>query len=167
MTAFMDIYRFLRDHKIPYDRHDHPPVFTCDEATAAAPLIPGARTKNLFVRDEKGRHHFLVVVPPEKRVDMKGLSGKLGVKRLGFASAGRMRRYLALDPGSVTMLAVINDADGAVEVIVDRDLWKDDAFQCHPLVNTSTLVIGREDLMRFFTATGHPPRFLDVPARSG
>jgi len=160
-----DIYEFLARNDIEYQRQDHPAVFTCEEALRLVPPLPGAKTKNLFLRDRKGRCHFLVVVGYEKAVDLRGLTALLGVSKLGFASAERLQRYLGVDPGSVSMLGVLNDSNGEVELIVDRELWEAKAFQCHPLVNTSTLVISRDHLQRFFKATGHQVRLLDVPGR--
>jgi Ala-tRNA(Pro) deacylase len=161
----MDIYQFLTTHNIQFTRHDHPAVFTCEEALRLVPPLPAAKTKNLFLRDRHGRNHFLVVVGYEKRVDLKRLTGLLGVTKLGFASAERLQRHLGVEPGAVSILGVVNDVDQGVEVVMDEALWTADAFQCHPLVNTSTLVIPREDLMRFLDVTGHAVRVLDVPHR--
>jgi Ala-tRNA(Pro) deacylase len=163
----MDIYQFLTTHEIRFTRHDHPAVFTCEEAERLVPPLPAVKTKNLFLRDRHARNHFLVVVGYDKTVDLKGLTGLLGVSKLGFASADRLQRYLGVAPGAVSILGVANDTDHAVEVVMDRALWTAEAFQCHPLVNTSTLVIPRADLLRFLRLTGHQVRVLDVPHRAG
>jgi Ala-tRNA(Pro) deacylase len=160
-----DIYAFFAEHGIEYQRQDHPAVFTVEQAKRLVPPLPGAKTKNLFLRDRKGRRHFLVVVDYDKAVDLKALTPVLGVSKLGFASPERLKRYLGVKPGAVSILGLVNDLDGNVEVIVDRDLWKARAFQCHPLVNISTLVISREHLIRFLDATGHQVRVVDVPGR--
>lgn len=161
----INIYQFLAEHDIEYERHDHPPVFTCEEADRLVPPLPAAKTKNLFVRDRKGRSHFLVVVGYEKVVDLKALSSLLGVSKLSLASPDRLRRYLGVDPGSVTILGVVNDSNKEVEIIMDEGLWDSKAFRCHPLVNTSTLVISREDLQRFLDTTGHKIRILNIPGK--
>jgi Ala-tRNA(Pro) deacylase len=161
----MDIYQFLADHDIEYERHDHEPVFTCEEADRLVPSLPAAKTKNLFLRDRKGRRHFLVVVGYGKTVDLKALSSLLGVSRLSLASPARLKRYLGVDPGSVSILGIVNDANQEVAVIVDRDLWGAQAFRCHPLVNTSTLVISRDDIQRLLKITDHQVRILTVPSR--
>ncbi|HPC48199.1 MAG TPA: YbaK/EbsC family protein, partial [Deltaproteobacteria bacterium] len=83
-----------------------------------------------------------------------------------FASPRRLMELLGLEPGSVTLLGVINDTRGAVEVVVDEELWHEEALQCHPLVNTSTLVISRDGIERFLAAVNHTPRIVDVPARN-
>ena len=163
----MDIYPFFAEHGIGYERHDHPAVFTCEEADRLVPPLPGAKTKNLFLRDKKGRRHFLVTVGYEKAVDLKALSSLLNTSRLSLASPERLRKHLGVDPGSVSMLGVVNDSNGEVEVVVDGVLWDSEAFLCHPLVNTSTLVILKEDLRRFLDLTGHSVRVLDVPGCGG
>ena len=157
------IFELLVNHSVPYQRVDHPPVYTCGEARAHVPPIDGAETKNLFLRDEKGRRHFLVSVPPEKSVNLKQLGAALEVKGLSFASAERLQKFLGVEPGAVTLLAVVNDASGQVEVVVDAALWREESILCHPLVNTSTLSLRREELERFLGILNHPPRVLAIP----
>lgn len=164
----MDIYQFLEAHEITYERYDHPPVFTCEESNRLCPPMPkyAAKTKNLFLRDKKGKRHFLVTVGEEKQVDVKGLQEQLGVQKLSFASPRRLQAHLGLTPGAVTMLGVVNDMDAQqVEVVVDEAVWNAQAVRCHPLVNTSTLIISHRGIERFFQETGHPVQVLDVPAK--
>ncbi len=162
----MDIYEFFAEHQIEYERHDHPPVYTCEESNRLVPKLPGAKTKNLFVRDQKGKRHFLISVPDEKSVDLKALASVLGVNKLSFGSEKRLKKYLALKPGAVTVLAAMNDTDEAVQVVIDQELWKAEALLYHPLVNTSTVVISRENVERFLEAASHKPRILAIPGRS-
>ena len=161
----MDIYQFLAEHNISYERYDHPPVFTCEESNRLCPPMPeyAAKTKNLFLRDKKGRRHFLVTVEAQKRVNVKALQAVLGVEKLSFASEKRLEKYLGLTPGAVTILGVVNDAVGDVEVVVDDAVWNADAVCCHPLVNTSTLVISKVNIKRFLEITGHDVRVLQIP----
>jgi Ala-tRNA(Pro) deacylase len=161
----MEIYDYLDTHGIAYERHDHPPVFTCEDVNRLVPALPGCKTKNLFICDNKGKQHFLVTVPDEKSVDLKSFGEALAVKKLRFASAARLQTHLALEPGAVTILGVMNDADRQVGVIVDKAVWEADALQCHPLVNTATLVISLDNVRKFLDATGHPATVMDVPAR--
>jgi Ala-tRNA(Pro) deacylase len=155
----------LDAHGIAYERADHPPVYTCEEARREAPGLSCAETKNLFVRDAGGGRHFLVAVRPETRVDLKALGKLLNAGGLRFASPRRLSEHLGLEAGSVTLLGVVNDHDRAVDVVIDEDLWREPAFQCHPLVNTSTLVLGRDGLERLFALTGHAPHIVAVPPR--
>ena len=162
----MDIYAFLDRHAIRYTRVDHPAVYTVAEAQATVPPLPGANLKNLFVRNKAGTRHWLVVVPYEKQVDLQGLAALLDEKRLSLASPDRLMQYLGVEPGAVSLLAVVNDADAAVEVIVDAALWQAELLKCHPLVNTSTLALRRADVARLLDLTNHPARLLEVPART-
>ena len=161
----LDIYQFLANNQIEYERHDHPPVYTVADVERLVPPLPAAKTKNLFLRNKKGKRHFLVVVPAKKRVDIKALSKVIGAGRLSFGSPDRLKRYLGVDPGSVTILAIFRDLDQAVEVIFDEILWQEEAYQFHPLVNTSTLLIQKDSLQGFLEATGHNVRSLIVPAQ--
>ena len=162
-----EFYAFLEEHRLAYQRCDHPPVYTVPEAARLVPSLPGAKTKNLFLRDKPGRRHFLVCVPAAKQVDLNVLSDRIGANRLSFASPDRLRKYLGVEPGAVTLLAVFNDPIHAAEVFVDEDLWLADAFQFHPLVNTSTLVISREAVKRFLELTEHPLNLVKVPEKKG
>jgi len=163
----MDIFAFLDDAGVPYERYDHPPVYTVEEALRDVPPLPGARTKNLFLCDRRGRRHFLVVVGFEKKVDLKALRERLGVSALRFGSPRRLHERLGVEPGAVSLLGAVNDRDREVEVIVDREVWQQSTmFQCHPLVNTSTLLIPRQGIQRFFQATGHEPRVMEVPGQA-
>lgn len=159
-----DIYEFLDTHGIAYHRCDHPAVFTVAEVKRLVPPLDGAHTKNLFLRDKKGRRHVLVVTSSDKQVDIKGLCGVLEFDHLSFGSPERLQKYLGIEPGSVSLLALLNDVHGEVGVFIDRTLWSATALQCHPLVNTATLVIAREGIERFLAATGHAYRLVDVPA---
>ena len=161
-----DLYQFLQDNQIKYERHDHPPVYTVADVERLLPDLPAVKTKNLFLRDKKGRRHFLVAVPAKKRIDIKGLGAAIGAGHLSFGSPDRLKTHLGVEPGSVTVLATINDTERAVELFFDRILWEEERFQFHPLVNTSTLLISREDLRRFFELTGHEVRLLDVPSQA-
>jgi len=160
----MDIDAYLRSHGIAASRHEHPAVMTVEESGRLVPKLPGAKTKNLFLRDRKGRRHFLVTVPHDRATDLDALGEALGAGRLSFASAERLARHLGIAPGAVSLLALANDAAGAVEFVIDRALWEADAVHAHPLVNTATMVIAHADLERFLAATGHAPRVVDVPA---
>jgi Ala-tRNA(Pro) deacylase len=162
----IDFYQFLAEHRIGYERYDHPPVYTVEEAARLVPALAAAKTKNLFLRDKKGQRHFLIVVPADKRIDIKALPRVLGSNRLSFGSAERLKKYLGVEPGSVTLFAILNDRAHEVELVVDETLWQAEAFQFHPLVNTSTLVISRENLKRFIAKTGHEVRLLDVPSEA-
>lgn len=157
-----DIYAVLNALGIRYERHDHDPVFTCDEERRAVPDTGAVHTKNLFVRDKRGRRHVLVVTTCEKTADLRRLRDLVDADTLSFASPERLERYLGVTPGSVTLLGLVNDATRAVEVVIDDEVWRAPRLHMHPLVNTSTLVLTHADLVAFLEHTGHAPRVLDV-----
>lgn len=157
-AAQPDIHAFLEAHGIPYVRHEHPPVFTCEEEAAHVPESGAARTKNLFLRDRKPRRHLLLVTTCTKPVDIARFAEQAGADRLSFASPERLQRYLGVEPGSVTVLGLVHDAEHAVEVYVDEDVWNAPSIHAHPLRNDATLVLTHAALERFLEATGHPPR---------
>ena len=158
-----DVLNFLSARGIDYDRYDHEPVHTVADIHRVLPSLPGAGTKNLFLRDDKGRRHFLVVVADDRQVDLKRLSKVMGTTRLSFGSSKRLKKYLSIEPGAVSMLAIIKDKRCDVEFFIDRNLWAASAFQCHPMVNTSTLVISRKGIEAVVAASGHKLSLIDVP----
>jgi Ala-tRNA(Pro) deacylase len=153
---------------IPYRRFDHPAVYTCEEADRLVPkAADGVHTKNLFLRDKKGRRHWLLVTLCEKAVDLKALAPRVGADNLSLGSPERLARFLGVAPGAVTLFGLVNDPDHAVELIVDRDVWEAESLRSHPLVNTATLVLPRSAVEAFLGLTGHSPRLVEVPVRTG
>ena len=161
-----DLTSFLDAHDITYVRHDHPPVFTCEEEQKYVPESGAARTKNLFMRDRRGRRHLLLVTLCSKSVSIAAFTETSGSDRLSFASPERLMKHLGVEPGSVTLLGLVNDVEHAVELYVDADVWNAPSIHAHPLRNDATLVLSHEDVVRFLAATGHTPRVVKVSARS-
>ena len=139
----------------------HPPVFTVEEAKKLRGALPGAHIKNLFLRNKK-EEMWLVVALEDRQIDLKRLGEVLGAGRLSFGSPDRLARHLGVEPGSVTPLSLINDETHAVRLALDRGIASE-LVNVHPLVNTMTTAVATGDLLRFFTATGHAPRWLDFP----
>jgi Ala-tRNA(Pro) deacylase len=160
-----DLTSFLSQHGINYIRHDHPPVFTCEEELRHVPESGAARTKNLFMRDRRGRRHLLLVTVCSKNVSIADFAETSGADRLSFASPERLMKLLGVEPGSVTLLGLVNDAVHAVEVYIDQDVWAAPSIHAHPLRNDATLVLSHENVVRFMAATGHQPRIVTVRSR--
>jgi Ala-tRNA(Pro) deacylase len=139
----------------------HPPVFTVEQARQHRLDMTGGFSKNLFVRNKKGRM-WLLVLEEGLEVDLKALAKRVGAGRFSFASHERLRRHLGLEPGSVTPFGVVNDVGRAVRVVVDRGLLEMAPLHFHPLVNTMTTAIAPADLLRFLEASGHPPALVDL-----
>ena len=159
-----DIYQVLADLDIGYQRLDHEAAYTVEQAEGIYGHLEGGHTKNLFLRNKKGDHHYLVVVESHKQVDLKTLRQQVGESTLSFASPERLMRHLGLKPGSVSPFGLINDAAGAVRLIVDQDLLRHELLNFHPDANTTTLTVKTADLQRFFQFSGHDPQMMEFPA---
>jgi Ala-tRNA(Pro) deacylase len=167
MTAHLtsdELCALLTARGIAFARMDHVAVFTVDESKTLRGTISGLHSKNLFLKDKKGRL-FLVSARENARIDLKRLHEVIGASgRLSFGSAELLMEKLGVTPGSVTALAVINDRHGEVTMVLDANLMTGDDMNFHPLVNTATLRIGRDDMLSFLRGTGHEPLIVDLPA---
>ena len=144
-------------------RIDHEAVFTVAESKELRGTISGHHTKNLFLKDKKGRI-FLVSAEAHARIDLKRLHERIGASgRLSFGSAELLMEKLGVTPGSVTAFAVINDRAGDVTMVLDATLASGEDVNFHPLINTATLRVSRDDLLAFFRNTGHEPLIVDLP----
>jgi Ala-tRNA(Pro) deacylase len=156
------VYDALAALGIPYERHEHPPVFTVDEALAHWAGIEAAHCKNLFLRNKKGSRHYLVIVEHRKNVDLARLADRIGDDRLSFGSPERLSKYLGLTPGAVSPFGLIHDAQHEVQVVIDSDLRESQRIAFHPNVNTATIVVSFADFERFLSARGNTVRFVRI-----
>ena len=153
----------LKEINITYKLVEHTPVYTIEEMDALGEIFDNAKIcKNLFLRDQKGKRHFLIVVPEEKRVPLSEIPEKIGSTRLSFASEERLMKYLKLTPGSVTPLAVINDEENEVEVFLDEDLKKEKLLGVHPCENTSTVIITVKDLEKYIESCNNKYKYINL-----
>ena len=154
---------------IKYTTVKHPPLFTVEQSRSLRGQIPGGHTKNLFLRDKK-HALFLVVAEEEADIDLKGLHRLLGANgRFSFGSSDLLREVWGVEPGAVTPFGAMNDTAGRVTVVLDKAMLAHAILNFHPLVNTMTTSIARDDLIRFLESTGHSPRIERVagPAPDG
>ena len=161
-----DLFARLAALGIGHETVQHVAVFTVEESKRLRGELPGAHVKNLFLKDKKSRL-FLVSAVEDTRIDLKTLHGLIGASgRVSFGSADALREILGVEPGSVTPLAALNDTAGRVTVVLDARLMDHDRINVHPLVNTMTTGLARDDLLRFLRDTGHDPLVvsLDTPA---
>lgn len=152
-----DLFALLAELGIATRTVEHEPVFTVAESSKLEDELSGAHTKNLFLKDEGG-DLFLVVAMSSTRVDLKALARTLGAGRFSFGKPELLMEALGVPPGSVTAFAVMNDRTQRVRVVIDAALMKQDSINCHPLENTATTNIARDDLLRFIRFCGHEPR---------
>ena len=147
---------------ISFERHVHPAVATVDEAVQHWGGIDATHCKNLFLRNQKGNRHYLVVVLHPKRADLRAVADQIADGKLSFASPERLKTHLGLTPGSVSPFGLINDAARTVRVVLDRDLKAASRVSFHPNINTRTYVIATDDFMRFLAATGHTVQYVTI-----
>ena len=145
---------------------DHPPLFTVEDSKALRGAIEGGHTKNLFLKDRKGRL-FLVVAEEDASIDLKRIHEVIGASgKVSFGQPDILMEVWGVVPGAVTPFGAINDRDGRVTVVIDSGLMRYDILNHHPLVNVRTTSIRREDLFAFLRATGHEPAILPVSAEA-
>jgi Ala-tRNA(Pro) deacylase len=149
------VERYLADLGIACERHEHPAVATVAEAEHYWGDIDALHAKNLFLRNQKGTRHFLVVLAFTRRGDLAALGEYFGEKKLGFASPERLLAHLGLTPGSVSPFGLLNDPGHAVDVAIDVAIRDAARVAFHPNVNTATLVLSGADFQRYLAAVGH------------
>ena len=147
---------------IAFEGQEHRAVFTVAESSELQDRMPGAHSKNLFLKDAGGAF-WLVTVPAMARVDLKVLPAAIGSKRVSFAKAQDMERLLGIGPGSVTPLAMINAAPGAVTVVLEEGLAAASRVNVHPLRNTATMGLAGADILRLLRRWGHEPVVAAIP----
>ncbi len=158
------LFARLGELRIETQTEWHEPVFTVGESEALYRRIEGAHTKNLFVKDKKGRL-FLLVCAKDTGVDLKGVHRLVGGQgRVSFAGADAMAAHLGVTPGSVTVFCAMNDRDRAVTIVLDAALLAHARINAHPLTNRATTSIARQDLLTFIEAGGHRPLVVDFGA---
>lgn len=149
------VYETLADLGIPYARHEHPPVFTVEQAVVHWQGIEGSHCKNLFVRNKKGNRHYLIIAEHLKKVDIQAIAKQLRSDRLSFASDERLKRYLGVSAGEVSPFGLLQDEGREVIVILDACLQNETFINFHPNVNTATLTISYADLLKFLAWRGN------------
>jgi Ala-tRNA(Pro) deacylase len=159
-----DLFAFLDRLGVAHTTVRHPPLFTVEQSRALRGQIAGGHTKNLFLRDKRGAL-YLVTALENASIELKSLHRQLGASgRFSFGSADLMRDTLGIEPGAVTPFGALNDTGGRVTVVLDAGMMAHATLNFHPLVNTMTTAIGRDDLLRFLAATGHATRIEPVAA---
>ena len=154
-----DLFEKLEALGIATETVEHEPLFTVEESQALRGKIPGGHTKNLFLRCSKGSI-WLVVAKEDTKVDLKGLARRLGTGRFSFGSPELLLEVLSVTPGAVTPFALINDSPHRFGLVLDEAMMAHDRLNFHPLDNSATTAIGRDDLLAFIRACGHEPLIL-------
>ena len=154
---------WMAENGVDHVTHDHPAVFRVQEGLELKADLPGAHTKNLFLKDHKGRL-WLISARQDTVIDLKQAAGAIGSGRLSFGNETLMWETLGVRPGSVTALGLINDVDHRVTFVLDRRLWEADVVNFHPLTNTATTALGQAAFRRYMALMDRQPIVLDFDA---
>jgi Ala-tRNA(Pro) deacylase len=147
---------------IVFERFEHPAVATVEEADVYWSGLDAMHFKNLFVRNQKGTRHYLLIIRHDKRADLRAIAAQLGDGKLSFASPERLMTYLGATPGAVSPFNLIHDRSHTVHVVIDRAIEAADRVSFHPNVNTATLTLAREDFGRYLTDCRNPVQYITV-----
>jgi Ala-tRNA(Pro) deacylase len=161
-TEEAPVYARLTALGIAFTRHEHPPAATVEEAEPHWAGIDATHCKNLFLRNQKGSRHYLVIIRHSKRADLRAIADHIGDGKLSFGSPDRLMTHLGLTPGSVSPFGLIHDRAHQIRVVIDRDLKSADRVSFHPNINTVTLTIARSDFEKFLADCGNPVRYVTV-----
>ena len=156
MFGKQEIKAFLDEKGLQYEWIEHEAVYTIEDMVRLGLEENKDVAKNLFLRDQKGKHHFLVVIRADKQANLKELGEKLGIGKLSFASEERLEKYMGLKKGAVTPLGVLNDENHVVEVVFDKDLTHAPKVGIHPNDNTATVWMSFKDLKKLIEKLGNP-----------
>lgn len=162
MRGQEELYQLLNILGIDYHYREHPPVNTIDDAIKYWKDYDSGRCKNIFLRNHKGNKHYLVILEHLRKLNMKDLESRLKQGKLSFASEKRLMKYLGLKPGSVSPFGLINDKNRHVHLFIDQELLDFDRLSFHPNDNTASLIISKNDFIKFLGHTGNSYEFLPL-----
>ena len=156
------VLKKLDELNIHYKLIDHPAVYTIDTMDELHLNKNGHIVKNLFLKNTNGKKHYLVVLKGDKKADLKSIKSQINSTALSFASEERLEKYLGLSKGAVTPLGIINDEEHLVNIVLDEDLKKEEIIGVHPNVNTSTVFISYNDLIKFINSFGNEIFYVNI-----
>ncbi len=158
------VYDALNTLGIAFERHEHPPVFTVEDAAVHWEGIKGAHCKNLFLRNKPGKRHYLIIAEFRRPIDLPALARTISDSRLSFASDERLMAHLGVHPGEVSPFGLLAEGSRPVIVLVDAGLRSEEFVNFHPNVNTVTLTIPLAGLIAFLESRKNSYRFQELPS---
>lgn len=162
MRGQKELYSLLERLTIRFEYHEHPPLFTIEDAKIHWKDYNSGRCKNIFFRNHKGDRHYLIILEHLRQLNIKDLEKRLRQGKLTFASDKRLKYYLGVEPGSVTPFGLINDKEKHVHLFIDEKLNESERLAFHPNVNTASLVISKSDFIKFLEFTGNSYEFIKL-----
>ena len=162
MRGQAELYRLLEKLAIQFEYHEHPPLATIEDAKIHWKNYNSGRCKNIFFRNHKGDRHFLVILEHLRQLNIRDLEKRLKQGKLTFASDRRLKKYLGVEPGSVSPFGLINDSDNHVHLFLDEKLKEFDRLTFHPNINTASLVMSKSDFLKFLNYTANTFEFIQL-----
>jgi Ala-tRNA(Pro) deacylase len=162
MRGQQELYKLLGKLSIDFEYHEHPPVATIEDAKIYWKDLNSGRCKNIFFRNHKGDRHFLIILEHLRQLNIHDLEKRLKQGKLTFASDHRLKKYLGVEPGSVSPFGLINDKDHHVHLFIDEKLNEFNRLSFHPNINTASLVILKTDFIRFLNSMGNSFEFIKL-----
>lgn len=162
MKGQKELYELFEKLSINFDYHEHPPLATIEDAIIHWRDFNSGRCKNIFFRNHKGNKHYLVILEHLAILDIHDLEKRLRQGKLTFASDKRLKKYLGVEPGSVSPFGLINDTENHVHLFIDERLNECDRLAFHPNINTASLVVSKPDFLRFLDYTGNSYEFIKL-----
>ena len=156
------LYEILAELGINFEYYEHPPVPTVSEAAIYWEGIDSTHCKNLFFRNHKGNKHYLVIIECSQNLNIRELEQRLKQGKISFASPERMKKYLGIEPGSVSIFGLIHDQQHHIHVFLDENLKKSQKISFHPNLNTASIVVDFKDFEKFLTWTGNTFEYIEL-----
>ena len=161
-SLVINVEKFLQTNQIEYVLHEHPAVYTCQEAEKYCGHIPGLACKNLLLKNKKASRYFLLVLSAVKRADLKKISEMLGEGKISFASTEALHQKLGLEPGAVSPFGLLNDKNHEIEVYIDQEVYDALIVSFHPNRNTASLELTGEMFRKFLQIIGYKINVIDL-----
>jgi Ala-tRNA(Pro) deacylase len=162
MRGQKELYQLLDSLSISFEYHEHPPVATIDDAVIHWKSFNCGRCKNIFFRNHKGDRHYLVILEHLRQLNIHDLEQRLKQGKLSFASDQRLKKYLGIEPGSVSPFGLINDESHHVHLFIDEKLNESERLAFHPNLNTASLIVSKSDLLKFLNHMGNTYEFIKL-----
>lgn len=157
-----DVEQFLKSNQIEYVLHEHPAVYTCEEAKRYRGDIPGLASKNLLLRNQDSSRHFLMILPAKKRLDLKKLGNIVGIKKITFATREALQEKLGLETGAVSPFGLLNDEKNEIELYIDKEIYDAEIVSFHPNINTASVELSRDMFHKFLQAINHKANVIEL-----
>lgn len=162
MDLFSKVEEKLDDLAIPFEIVEHPPALTTEEADNYIIGIKGVRTKSMFLTNKKKTAFYLLIMDDSKRLDMDKFKEFVGANRIKMASSDSLMEQMQLPPGIVSVFGLLNNTNKNIQVYFDKGILSEERMSFHPNVNTKTIFLSTEDVLKFVQEIGFKYTVIDL-----